>query len=128
MVSQGVPMLAHGDELGRTQRGNNNVYAQDNELAWVDWDLDGDQKELLAFTSAAIALRKAHPVLRRRRFFAGDARHGGQSSVGDIEWLKPDGSLMDEETWNSGFAPQPDGLPQRRRHPRAGPDRPPGDR
>jgi isoamylase len=102
MVSQGVPMLAHGDELGRTQRGNNNVYAQDNELSWVDWDLDGDQKGLLAFTSAAIALRKAHPVLRRRRFFAGDARHGGQSSIGDIEWLKPDGSLMDEETWNSG--------------------------
>ena len=103
MVSQGVPMLAHGDELGRTQQGNNNVYAQDNELSWVDWDLDADQKELLAFTSATIALRKAHPVLRRRRFFAGDARHGGRSPVGDIEWLKTDGSLMDENTWNSGF-------------------------
>ncbi len=103
MVSQGVPMLAHGDELGRTQQGNNNVYAQDNELSWVNWDLDADQKELLAFTSATIALRKAHPVLRRRRFFAGDARHGGRSPVGDIEWLKTDGSLMDENTWNSGF-------------------------
>src|SRR3712207_9467436 len=88
MVSQGVPMLAHGDELGRTQRGNNNVYAQDNELAWINWDLDADQKELLAFTSGAIALRKAHPVLRRRRFFAGDAAHGGKSSVGEIEWLR----------------------------------------
>ncbi len=104
MVSQGVPMIAHGDELGRTQRGNNNVYAQDNELAWVNWNLTREQTDLLAFTSAAVALRKAHPVLRRRRFFAGEARHGGQSSVGDIEWLKPDGSLMDEGDWNSGFA------------------------
>jgi isoamylase len=104
MVSQGVPMLAHGDELGRTQGGNNNVYAQDNETAWVDWDLDADQQGLLDFTSAAIALRKAHPVLRRRRFFAGDARHGGQSPLGDIEWLKPDGSEMNDEDWNSGYA------------------------
>jgi glycogen operon protein len=103
MVSQGVPMLAHGDELGRTQRGNNNVYAQDNELSWVNWDLNADAKELLGFTSAAIALRKAHPVLRRRRFFAGDAQHGGRSAIGDIEWLKPDGSVMDENSWNSGF-------------------------
>jgi isoamylase len=103
MVSQGVPMLAHGDELGRTQRGNNNVYAQDNEIAWVNWDLDGDQKELLAFTSAAIALRKAHPVLRRRRFFAGDAAHGGKSAVGEIEWLKPEGTMMNGDDWNSDF-------------------------
>ena len=104
MVSQGVPMIAHGDELGRTQHGNNNVYAQDNDIAWVDWELNQDQRDLLTFTSAAIALRKAHPVLRRRRFFAGEARHGGQSSVGDIEWLRPDGQLMDEGDWNSGFA------------------------
>ena len=96
-------MLAHGDELGRTQRGNNNVYAQDNEIAWVNWDLNGDQKELLAFTSAAIALRKAHPVLRRRRFFAGDAAHGGKSAVGEIEWLKPDGTMMNGDDWNSDF-------------------------
>ncbi|HEV2928058.1 MAG TPA: glycogen debranching enzyme, partial [Propionibacteriaceae bacterium] len=95
------PMLAHGDELGRTQGGNNNVYAQDNETAWVDWDLDPDQKELLAFTSATIALRKAHPVLRRRRFFAGDAAHGGKSPVGEIEWLKPDGTIMNGGDWNS---------------------------
>jgi glycogen operon protein len=104
MVSQGVPMLAHGDELGRTQRGNNNVYAQDSEISWVDWDLSADQKELLAFTSGAIALRKAHPVLRRRRFFAGDAAHGGKSSVGEIEWLRPDGAPMGGDDWNSGFA------------------------
>ena len=104
MVSQGVPMLAHGDELGRTQRGNNNVYAQDNEISWVHWDLDADQKDLLAFTSAAIGLRKAHPILRRRRFFAGDAKHGGLSELGDILWFKPDASEMDEADWNSGFA------------------------
>ena len=97
-------MLAHGDELGRTQRGNNNVYAQDNEISWVHWDLDADQKDLLAFTSAAIGLRKAHPILRRRRFFAGDAKHGGLSELGDILWFKPDASEMDEADWNSGFA------------------------
>ncbi|WP_375431560.1 glycogen debranching protein GlgX [uncultured Friedmanniella sp.] len=104
MVSQGVPMLAHGDELGRTQRGNNNVYAQDNELAWIDWDLKSDQQDLLAFASAAIALRKAHPVLRRRRFFGGGAQHGGQSEVGDIEWLKNDGTLMTSADWSNGYA------------------------
>jgi isoamylase len=104
MVSQGVPMLAHGDELGRTQRGNNNVYAQDNEISWVNWDLNADQKDLQAFTSAAISLRKTHPVLRRRRFFAGDAKHGGKSELGDILWFKPDASEMDEADWNSGFA------------------------
>ena len=82
MISQGVPMLAHGDELGRTQRGNNNVYSQDNEISWVDWDLDPDQKSLLEFTSALIDLRKRHPVFRRRRFFAGDAAHGGRSELG----------------------------------------------
>jgi glycogen operon protein len=103
MVSQGVPMLAHGDELGRTQRGNNNVYAQDNEISWVNWDLDADQKDLLAYTSAAITLRKAHPVLRRRRFFAGQAARGGKSALGEIEWLKYDASPMNEEDWNSDF-------------------------
>jgi glycogen operon protein len=125
MVSQGVPMLAHGDELGRTQGGNNNVYAQDNPISWVDWDLDADQKGLLDFTSAAIALRKAHPVLRRRRFFAGDARHGGQSSLGDIVWLKPDGTEMSDEDWGTGYSqslmvflngdaiPEPDNLGRR---------------
>jgi isoamylase len=125
MVSQGVPMLAHGDELGRTQGGNNNVYAQDNEIAWMDWNLDPDQKGLLDFTSAAIALRQAHPVLRRRRFFAGDARHGGESPLGDIEWFQPEGAPMDDTNWNSGFArslmvflngdaiPEPDTMGQR---------------
>jgi isoamylase len=104
LLSQGVPMLAHGDELGRTQQGNNNVYCQDNEISWVDWDLADKQQELLAFTSALIDLRKRHPVFRRRRFFAGDAAHGGRSSLGDIEWFKPDGASMDDADWNSGFA------------------------
>ncbi|GAA3613824.1 glycogen debranching protein GlgX [Microlunatus ginsengisoli] len=104
MVSQGIPMLAHGDELGRTQGGNNNVYAQDNPTSWVDWKLTDEQRDLLEFTSAAIALRKAHPVFRRRRFFGGDPGHGGLSELGDIEWLKPDGTEMEEEDWNSGFA------------------------
>jgi len=104
MVSQGVPMLAHGDELGRTQGGNNNVYAQDNPISWVDWALDEDQQSLLAFSSAAIALRRAHPVLRRRRFFGGDAKQGGQSEIGDIEWLRPDGNQMDSGDWSNGYA------------------------
>ncbi len=128
MVSQGVPMLAHGDELGRTQRGNNNVYAQDSEISWVNWDLGADQKELLAFTSGAIALRKAHPVLRRRRFFAGDAAHGGKSAVGR-DRVAPAGRGADERRrLELRVRPQRDGLPERRRHPRAGPDGPPGDR
>jgi glycogen operon protein len=104
LLSQGVPMVAHGDELGRTQEGNNNVYAQDNEVAWVDWDLNDDQRSLLAWTASVITLRKGHPVFRRRRFFAGDASHGGLSDLGDIEWFKPDGHQMDDGDWDDGFA------------------------
>ena len=104
MLSQGVPMLSHGDELDRTQRGNNNVYAQDNEISWVHWDVTPDQHQLFAFTSAVIALRLNHPVFRRRRFFGGGAKHGGESELGDIEWFKPDANHMDEADWNSGFA------------------------
>ncbi len=99
LLSQGVPMLLHGDELGRSQQGNNNVYAQDNELSWVNWDLKDDQQELLAFTSRVIELRRDHPVLRRRRFFAGDADHGGQSELGDIVWYRPEGTVMDGDAW-----------------------------
>ena len=104
MLSQGVPMLAHGDELGRTQGGNNNVYAQDNEISWVDWDLDGDQTALLQFTRAAIALRQQHPAFRRRRFFRGDPSHGGESDLGDIVWFAPQGKEMDELDWRNGYA------------------------
>ncbi len=104
LLSQGVPMLAHGDEIGRTQRGNNNVYCQDNELAWVDWTLDAAQRDLLSYTSRVIRLRRDHPVFRRRRFFAGSAQHGGTSHVGDIAWFTPAGHEMTEEDWRNGYA------------------------
>jgi isoamylase len=104
LVSQGVPMIAHGDEIGRTQQGNNNVYCQDNELAWVDWDLDDDQQGLYNFTAAVSKLRREHPVFRRRRFFAGSADHGGQSELGDIAWFQPSGEPMGESAWSDGEA------------------------
>ncbi len=103
LLSQGVPMIAHGDELGRTQRGNNNVYCQDNELSWIDW-AQADT-ELMEFTRAVSALRTAHPVFRRRRFFSGKpVRRRGTEGMPDIAWLAPDGSEMTEEDWESGFA------------------------
>ncbi|MFL6166891.1 MAG: glycogen debranching protein GlgX, partial [Ornithinibacter sp.] len=104
LLSQGVPMIAHGDEIGRTQLGNNNVYCQDNELAWVDWDLDDDQKRLYAFTAAVSTLRRDHAVFRRRRFFAGSADHGGQSELGDIAWFQPSGEPMGETAWSDDEA------------------------
>jgi isoamylase len=104
LLSQGVPMLCHGDELGRTQRGNNNVYCQDNELSWVSWKLDDAQQDLIAFTQRVVALRRDHPVFRRRRFFKGDAHHGGISDVGEIAWFTPAGTPMVHEDWTNGFA------------------------
>jgi glycogen operon protein len=104
LLSQGVPMIAHGDELGRTQRGNNNVYCQDNELAWVDWNLDDRQRDLLSFTQKVVALRRDHPLFRRRRFFKGDAHHGGISDVGEIAWFTPGGTPMEQEDWTNGHA------------------------
>jgi isoamylase len=97
LLSQGVPMIAHGDELGRTQQGNNNVYCQDNELSWVDWNLDQPRRELLDFTRQLVRLRRDHPVLRRRRFFRGDAPDG---SVGDLAWFLPDGNRMQDSDWH----------------------------
>ena len=96
LISQGVPMIAHGDELGRTQQGNNNAYCQDNELSWINWDLDQSQQELLAFTRRLVQLRRDHHVLRRRRFFRGaDAAH----PLGDLAWFLPDGNQMQETHW-----------------------------
>ncbi len=95
LFSQGVPMLLHGDEVARSQRGNNNVYCQDNELSWMDWDLDASQKAILAFTQRVVAMRRDHPVFRRRRFFAG----ASGSDVGDIAWFRPDGSSMRDADW-----------------------------
>jgi glycogen operon protein len=101
LLSQGVPMLSHGDELGRTQQGNNNAYCQDNELAWIDWkSLDAD---LLAFTRSLTRLRARHPVFRRRRFFNGQGS-GPDSPLGDVVWLRPDASIMTQEDWAKGFA------------------------
>ncbi|QMU80345.1 glycogen debranching protein GlgX [Streptacidiphilus sp. PB12-B1b] len=97
LLSQGVPMIAHGDELGRTQQGNNNAYCQDNELSWVDWDLDDARRELLDFTRRLVRLRRDHPVLRRRRFFQG-AAEGEQ--IGDLAWLLPDGRQMQDTHWH----------------------------
>jgi isoamylase len=99
LLSSGVPMLTAGDEMGRTQLGNNNAYCQDNEISWVDWLLDERREALLAHTRALIALRAAHPVFRRRRFFQGQALHG--SGVKDIGWFTSDGREMDETGWHA---------------------------
>jgi glycogen operon protein len=101
LLSQGVPMLLHGDELGRTQHGNNNAYCQDNELSWIAWD--AADESLIDFTSRVIALRRAHPVFRRRRFFEGRPARVGDE-VEDIAWWKPSGEPMSDEDWQSGTA------------------------
>jgi isoamylase len=100
MLSQGIPMLLGGDEIGRTQRGNNNAYCQDNEISWFDWEAADEQ--LLRFTAELIALRRRHPVFRRRRWFLGRPIHG--AGVKDIGWFKPDGGEMSEADWREGFA------------------------
>jgi isoamylase len=98
LLSQGVPMLAHGDELGRTQEGNNNVYCQDSKLSWVDWDEARLNSVLTEFTAQLARLRADHPVFRRRRFFQGRSIRG--SNIEDIAWLRPDGQQMSEDDWN----------------------------
>jgi isoamylase len=111
MLSQGVPMLLHGDEMGRTQNGNNNVYCQNNATAWVDWSLLTENAGLVGFTAGVIALRHGHPVFRRRRFFAGrpiarPRRTDTQnrwSGLPDIAWFQPSGEEMTEQDWDSGF-------------------------
>ena len=100
LLSQGVPMLLGGDEIGRTQHGNNNAYCQDNDLSWFDWEHVDDV--LLAFTARVIALRDEHPVFQRRRWFLGRAVHG--ADVSDIGWFKPDGQPMTDDDWNNSFA------------------------
>jgi glycogen operon protein len=92
-------MLCGGDEIGRTQFGNNNAYCQDNELSWFSWTLDASREDLLAFVRHLIALRRAQPVLRRRRFFQGRAIHG--YDVTDIAWFLPSGQAMDEAAWHA---------------------------
>ncbi|MET0673541.1 MAG: glycogen debranching protein GlgX [Microbacterium pygmaeum] len=102
MLSQGVPMLLHGDELGRTQGGNNNGYAQDNEITWIDWD--SVDQPLSEFTAALARLRREHPTFRRSRFFDGrPVKMEEGAPIPDIVWLRPDGSVMQPEDWDSGF-------------------------
>ncbi|MBO3743655.1 glycogen debranching protein GlgX [Actinoplanes flavus] len=99
LLSQGVPMIAHGDELGRTQRGNNNVYCQDNEISWVDWVEARNEDVLTGFARRLLKLRADHPIFRRRRFFTGDP--AGDSKLPDIAWLRRDGQVMTESDWNT---------------------------
>ncbi|QNG99209.1 glycogen debranching protein GlgX [Pseudomonas sediminis] len=98
LFAQGTPMLLAGDEFGRTQHGNNNAYCQDNELSWVDWSLDDEGRELLAFCQHLIALRRSYPILRRQRFLVG--HYNEELDVKDVTWLAPDGSEMTEEHWH----------------------------
>jgi isoamylase len=103
LCSQGVPMLLAGDELGRTQRGNNNAYCQDNETSWVDWQMAGDESSLLEFARGVAELRRNHPVFRRRRFFTGPA-DGAAGRPGDIAWFTPSGREMTDADWKTGYA------------------------
>jgi len=98
LISQGVPMISGGDEIGRTQHGNNNAYAQDNEITWYNWDLDDRRRSLLDFTRRVIAFRQQHPTLHRRKFFKGREIKG--THVKDIMWFNPSGDEMTEEEWH----------------------------
>ena len=101
-LSQGVPMLLSGDEVGRTQGGNNNAYCQDNDISWMQWNLAPEQRDLLEFTRYLIALRRDQPVLKRRRFFQGRGIRG--SNVKDITWFEPGGKEMSDAFWGSSQA------------------------
>ncbi|MER7953908.1 glycogen debranching protein GlgX [Streptomyces sp. NPDC096030] len=106
MLSQGVPMLSHGDEFGRTQGGNNNAYCQDNEVSWVRWPEPGASEEgtLLEFTRAMVRLRRDHPVFRRRRFFHGRPVEGTHDELTDIAWFTPEGEEMTARDWQAAHA------------------------
>jgi glycogen operon protein len=106
LFSQGVPMLLAGDEMGRSQRGNNNAYCQDNLISWVNWNLSAADRELLDFVARVVRLRHRHPVFRRRNFFLGrPIRYSGEAEgIKDIHWLKPDGTDMTDDEWAHDFA------------------------
>jgi len=104
LCSQGIPMICGGDEVGRTQQGNNNAYCQDNAISWTNWDLDDDQKDLLAFVSKMIHLRLEHPVLHRRRFFTGREPGDPADKIPQVEWMDHNGSIMDMEDWSNTHA------------------------
>ncbi|MDD5250322.1 MAG: glycogen debranching protein GlgX [Rhodocyclaceae bacterium] len=102
LLSQGVPMLLAGDALGATQHGNNNAYCQDNDISWINWELDAAQREFLDFVRAVARLRQRHPVFHRRSFFQGRSIKG--SGVKDVLWLDPDGHEMSDQKWTDSFA------------------------
>ncbi|GAB2550297.1 glycogen debranching protein GlgX [Brachybacterium huguangmaarense] len=125
LLSQGVPMILHGDEIGRTQGGNNNTYCQDNEISWVDWDIDDDGQDMLEFTRQLIGLRRTHPIFRRRRFLQGVVHDGLESELPDVVWLGVDGKPMADSAWgdpsnkclgvflNGSAIPEPDARGER---------------
>jgi isoamylase len=102
LLSQGVPMFLAGDAMGHTQRGNNNAYCQDNEIGWVNWELDDAKRKFLAFARRVVRLRGEHPVFHRQSFFQGRRIRGG--GIKDILWLRPDGQEMTDEEWGQSFA------------------------
>ncbi|WP_288295748.1 glycogen debranching protein GlgX [uncultured Bifidobacterium sp.] len=104
LVSQGIPMICGGDEVMRTQGGNNNAYCQDNEISWTNWDLDESQQEMLAFVSKMIHLRLNHPVLHRRRFFSGRVPGDPVDKIPQAEWFDHTGSIMDMVDWQNTHA------------------------
>ena len=104
LCSQGIPMICGGDEVARTQQGNNNAYCQDNAISWTNWDLDDSQKDLLEFISKLIHLRLEHPVLHRRRFFTGREPGDPDDKIPQVEWMDHTGSIMDMEDWSNTHA------------------------
>lgn len=104
LFSQGIPMICGGDEVARTQQGNNNAYCQDNEISWTNWHLDKGRKELLAFVSKLIHLRLDHPVLHRRRFFTGRELGDDSNTIPQVEWFDHTGSIMDMDDWQNTHA------------------------
>ena len=118
MLSQGVPMLLAGDEIGHTQQGNNNAYCQDNELTWLNWDLNDRQQRFLDFTRKVSRIWREHPVFQRRKFFQGRALRG--TDIKDISFLGPCGEEMSDEDWNAGLRQVPGRAAGRRPHRRHG--------
>ena len=103
LLSQGTPMVVMGDEIGRSQQGNNNAYCQDNELFWVDWNnVSKDDRAFCAFTSGLITLRKRLPLLRQAEFLHGETAL--QDGTKNVTWLRPDAKEMQEEDWSNGYS------------------------
>jgi isoamylase len=101
LLSQGVPMLLAGDEIGHTQNGNNNAYCQDNEISWLNWELGNEEQQLYDFVARIIALRRQHPVFSRRRFLQ---EHSAADEAKEVMWFTPEGGEMTEQEWNQEFA------------------------